>query len=90
MMSVFQFPDPSITSTAVNPTTGELWRFSNNAWALDSTIKSDDTSSANTEMLALIAEIRLLRIEVETLKTDIINLRADINSAQTNDFLILD
>ena len=88
-MPAFQFPDPTVTTTVVNPNTGELWRYADGVWMLDRTYQSDeDVTDANT--IALSAEIQNLRSEVEDLRLDIISLRAVITNAQLNDFLILD
>ena len=87
-MPPFYFPDPSVQSSIVHPTTGELWIFADGVWMIadpddpEGPISPPDNNSSE--------ESELLREEIHSLRSDIIELRAQLIAATVNNFLILE
>ena len=87
-MPPFYFPDPSVQSSIVHPTTGELWIFADGVWMIadpddpQGPIPTPDNNSSD--------DSALLRAEIQSLRNDIIELRAQLIAATVNNFLILE
>ena len=88
-MSPFTFPDPSVQSSIVNPTTGDLWIFEDGVWMLADPNDPDGAIDPGTPLTGddLIDQ---LRAEIQTLRNDIIELQTQLTAASLNNFLILE
>tara|TARA_R100001082_G_C4365728_1_gene161833 strand:- start:3489 stop:3755 length:267 start_codon:yes stop_codon:yes gene_type:complete len=88
-MAPFVFPDPSTTTTATNPATGDVYIYQDGVWMI--TDPDDPDGSIQPAPPSTDAQIMTaLRTEIAALKTDIIELKAQITSASTNNFLVLE
>ena len=95
----FQFPDPSVSTTATLPN-GEIWEYLNGAWqarptqdddqqqldALDARVTSNEEEIDDLEGLDINSAISLL----QTARQDIIELKSNVNSLELTSFLILE
>ena len=95
----FQFPDPSVSTTATLPN-GEIWEYLNGAWqarptqdddqqqldALDARVTSNEEEIDDLEGLDINSAISLL----QTARQDIIELKSKVNSLELTSFLILE
>ena len=95
----FQFPDPSVSTTATLPN-GEKWEYINGAWqarptqdddqqqidALDDRIEIAETDIDNLEGLDINSALSLLQIA----RQDIIDLKSKVNTLELTSFLILE
>jgi hypothetical protein len=95
----FQFPDPSVSTTATLPN-GEIWEYFNGVWRaaptqdddqnqIDSlkervTINEDDID--DLEGLDINSAISLL----QTARQDIIDLKSKVNTLELTSFLIME
>ena len=95
----FQFPDPSVSTTATLPN-GEIWEYINGAWqarptqdddqqqidALDVRITANEEEIDDLEGLDINSAISLL----QTARQDIIELKSKVNTLELTQFLILE
>ena len=95
----FQFPDPSVSTTATLPN-GEIWEYINGAWqarptqdddqqqidALDVRIKVNEEDIEDLEGLDINSAISLL----QTARQDIIELKSKVSTLELTQFLILE
>lgn len=95
----FQFPDPSVSTTATLPN-GEIWEYLNGAWqarptqdddqqqidALEARVTSNEEEIDDLEGLDINSAISLL----QTARQDIIELKSKVNSLELTSFLILE
>ena len=95
----FQFPDPSVSTTATLPN-GEIWEYINGAWqarptqdddqqqidALESRVTVTETEIDDLEGLDINSAISLL----QTARQDIIELKSKVNTLELTSFLILE
>ena len=95
----FQFPDPSVATTATLPN-GEIWEYINGAWqarptqdddqqqidALESRVTITETEIDDLEGLDINSAISLL----QTARQDIIDLKSKVNTLELTSFLILE
>ena len=95
----FQFPDPSVSTTATLPN-GEIWEYINGAWqarptqdddqqqldALDARVTINEEEIEDLEGLDITSAISLL----QTARQDIIELKSKVNSLELTSFLILE
>ena len=95
----FQFPDPSVSTTATLPN-GEIWEYINGAWqarptqdddqqqidALESRVTVTETEIDDLEGLDINSAISLL----QTARQDIIDLKSKVNTLELTSFLILE
>ena len=95
----FQFPDPSISTTATLPN-GEIWEYINGAWqarptqdddqqqidALDVRVTINEDDIDDLEGLDINSAISLL----QTARQDIIELKSKVNTLELTQFLILE
>jgi len=95
----FQFPDPSVSTTATLPN-GEIWEYVNGAWqarptqdddqqqidALDARVTINEEEIDDLEGLDITSAISLL----QTARQDIIELKSKVNSLELTSFLILE
>ena len=95
----FQFPDPSVTTTATLPN-GEIWEYVNGAWqarptqdddqqqidALVSRVTVTETEIDDLEGLDINSAISLL----QTARQDIIDLKSKVNTLELTSFLIME
>ena len=95
----FQFPDPSVSTTATLPN-GEIWEYINGAWqarptqdddqqqldALDARVTINEEEIDDLEGLDITSAISLL----QTARQDIIELKSKVNSLELTSFLILE
>ena len=95
----FQFPDPSVATTATLPN-GEIWEYVNGAWqarptqdddqqqidALDSRVTITETEIDDLEGLDINSAISLL----QTARQDIIELKSKVNTLELTSFLIME
>jgi len=95
----FQFPDPSVATTATLPN-GEIWEYINGAWqarptqdddqqqidALESRVTVTETEIDDLEGLDINSAISLL----QTARQDIIELKSKVNTLELTSFLILE
>mgnify|MGYP003312439702 CR=1 FL=1 len=95
----FQFPDPSVATTATLPN-GEIWEYINGAWQARPT-QDDDQQQLD----ALDVRVDVLEVEVDDLegldissalsllqiaRQDIIELKSKVNTLELTQFLILE
>ena len=92
-MAPFTFPDPSVSTSVVNPKTGELWIYVDGVWMVDDTetapLPAPEPTPTPSPGLPD-TEITQLRAEIAALQADIIELRAQLVAATVNNFLILE
>ena len=95
----FQFPDPSVSTTATLPN-GEIWEYINGAWqarptqdddqqqidALDARVTVTEDEIDDLEGLDINSAISLL----QTARQDIIELKSKVNALELTSFLILE
>ena len=95
----FQFPDPSVSTTATLPN-GEIWEYINGAWqarptqdddqqqidALDVRVTINEDDIDDLEGLDINSAISLL----QTARQDIIELKSKVNTLELTQFLILE
>ena len=95
----FQFPDPSVSTTATLPN-GEIWEYVNGAWqarptqdddqqqidALDVRVTINEEEIEDLEGLDITSAISLLQIA----RQDIIELKSKVNTLELTNFLILE
>ena len=95
----FQFPDPSVSTTATLPN-GEIWEYINGAWqarptqdddqqqidALDVRITINEEDIEDLEGLDINSAISLL----QTARQDIIELKSKVSTLEVTSFLILE
>ena len=95
----FQFPDPSVATTATLPN-GEIWEYINGAWqarptqdddqqqidALDVRITINEEDIEDLEGLDINSAISLL----QTARQDIIELKSKVSTLELTQFLILE
>ena len=95
----YQFPDPSVSTTATLPN-GEKWEYVNGAWqavnttnndqeqidALDVRVDELEVDVDDLEGLDINSAISLLQIA----RQDIIELKSKVNTLELTNFLILE
>ena len=95
----FQFPDPSVSTTATLPN-GEIWEYINGAWqarptqdddqqqidALGDRVTITETEIDDLEGLDINSAISLL----QTARQDIIELKSKVNTLELTSFLIME
>ena len=95
----FQFPDPSVATTATLPN-GEIWEYINGAWqarptqdddqqqidALDVRVTINEEEIEDLEGLDISSAISLL----QTARQDIIELKSKVSTLELTQFLILE
>ena len=95
----FQFPDPTVSTTATLPN-GELWEYVDGAWravpaqdndqqeidALEVRVQSAEDDIDNLEGLDINSAISLLQIA----RQDIIELKSKVTSLELTQFLTLE
>ena len=95
----FQFPEPSVSTTATLPN-GEIWEYVNGAWqarptqdddqqqidALDARVTINEEEIDDLEGLDITSAISLL----QTARQDIIELKSKVNTLELTQFLILE
>ena len=95
----FQFPDPSVSTTATLPN-GEIWEYINGAWqarptqdddqqqidALESRVTINEDDIDGLEGLDINSAISLL----QTARQDIIDLKSKVNTLELTSFLLME
>ena len=95
----FQFPDPSVSTTATLPN-GEIWEYINGAWqarptqdddqqqldALDARVTINEDEIDDLEGLDITNAISLL----QTARADIIELKSKVNTLELTSFLLME
>ena len=95
----FQFPDPSVSTTATLPN-GEIWEYIDGAWqarptqdddqqqidALKSRVTINEDDIEDLEGLDITSAISLL----QTARQDIIDLKSKVNTLELTSFLIME
>ena len=95
----FQFPDPSVATTATLPN-GEIWEYVDGAWrarptqdddqqqidALDDRVTITEEEIDDLEGLDINSAISLL----QTARQDIIELKSKVNTLELTSFLIME
>jgi len=95
----FQFPDPSVATTATLPN-GEIWEYINGAWQarptqdddqqqideLKSRVTINEDDIGDLEGLDINSAISLL----QTARQDIIELKSKVNTLELTSFLIME
>ena len=95
----FQFPDPSVSTTATLPN-GEIWEYVNGAWqakptqdddqqqidALGDRVTITEEEIDDLEGLDINSAISLL----QTARQDIIDLKSKVNTLELTSFLIME
>ena len=95
----FQFPDPSVSTTATLPN-GELWEYVDGAWRAVPTQDDDQQQIDALEVRVTIAEDEIDDLEgldinsaislLQTARQDIIELKSKVNALELTSFLILE
>ena len=95
----FQFPDPSVSTTATLPN-GEIWEYTNGAWqarptqdddqqqidALDARVTINEEDIDDLEGLDINSAISLL----QTARQDIIELKSKVSTLELTSFLLME
>ena len=95
----FQFPDPSVSTTATLPN-GEIWEYVNGAWqarptqdddqqqidALDDRVTINEEDIEDLEGLDINSAISLL----QTARQDIIELKSKVSTLELTSFLLME
>ena len=95
----FQFPDPSVSTTATLPN-GEIWEYINGAWqarptqdddqqqidALNARVRINEEEIDDLEGLDITSAISLL----QTARQDIIDLKSKVNTLELTSFLLME
>ena len=95
----FQFPDPSVATTATLPN-GEIWEYINGAWqarptqdddqqqldSLDARVTINEGEIDDLEGLDITSAISLL----QTARQDIIELKSKVNTLELTSFLLME
>ena len=95
----FQFPDPSVATTATLPN-GEIWEYVNGAWqarptqdddqqqidALDARVTINEEEIEDLEGLDINSAISLL----QTARQDIIELKSKVSTLELTSFLLME
>ena len=95
----FQFPDPSVATTATLPN-GEIWEYVNGAWqarptqdddqqqidALDARVTINEEEIDDLEGLDINSAISLL----QTARQDIIELKSKVSTLELTSFLLME
>ena len=95
----FQFPDPSVSTTATLPN-GEIWEYVNGAWqarptqdddqqqidALDARVTINEEDNEDLEGLDIDSAISLL----QTARQDIIELKSKVSTLELTSFLLME
>ena len=95
----FQFPDPSVATTATLPN-GEIWEYVNGAWqarptqdddqqqidALDDRVTINEEDIEDLEGLDINSAISLL----QTARQDIIELKSKVSTLELTSFLLME
>ena len=95
----FQFPDPSVATTATLPN-GEIWEYVNGAWqarptqdddqqqidALDARVTINEEDIEDLEGLDINSAISLL----QTARQDIIELKSKVSTLELTSFLLME
>ena len=95
----FQFPDPSVSTTATLPN-GEIWEYINGAWqarptqdddqqqidALDVRVTINEEDIEDLEGLDINSAISLL----QTARQDIIELKSKVSTLELTSFLLME
>ena len=95
----FQFPDPSVATTATLPN-GEIWEYTNGAWqarptqdddqqqidALDERVTINEEDIEDLEGLDINSAISLL----QTARQDIIELKSKVSTLELTSFLLME
>ena len=95
----FQFPDPSVATTATLPN-GEIWEYVNGAWqarptqdddqqqidALDARVTVNEEEIDDLEGLDINSAISLL----QTARQDIIELKSKVSTLELTSFLLME
>jgi len=95
----FQFPDPSVSTTATLPN-GEIWEYINGAWQARPTQDDDQQQIDALESRVTITEDEIDDLEgldinsaislLQTARQDIIELKSKVNTLELTSFLILE
>ena len=95
----FQFPDPSVSTTATLPN-GEIWEYINGAWqarptqdddqqqidALDARLDITEDDIDDLQGLDINSAISLLQVA----RQDIIDLKSKVNTLELTSFLLME
>ena len=95
----FQFPDPSVATTATLPN-GEIWEYINGAWqarptqdddqqqidALDVRVTINEEEISDLEGLDINSAISLLQVA----RQDIIELKSKVSTLELTSFLLME
>ena len=95
----FQFPDPSVSTTATLPN-GELWEYIDGAWRAVPTQDDDQQQIDALDQRVTIAEEEIDDLEgldinsaislLQTARQDIIELKSKVSTLELTQFLILE
>ena len=95
----FQFPDPSVSTTATLPN-GEIWEYINGAWQARPTQDDDQQQIDSLEVRVAITETEIDDLEgldinsaislLQTARQDIIDLKSKVNTLELTSFLIME
>ena len=95
----FQFPDPSVATTATLPN-GEIWEYVDGAWQARPTQDDDQQQIDALEVRVTINEDDIDDLEgldinsaislLQTARQDIIELKSKVNTLELTQFLILE
>ena len=88
----FTFPDPSVSTTAINPETGITYQYADGMW----TPVSDDADKTDFAVLEEdVMDLQSLDVEsaislLQIARQDIIELKSKVSSLELTSFLILE
>ena len=95
----FQFPDPSVSTTATLPN-GELWEYVDGAWRAVPTQDDDQQQIDALEVRVTVTEEEIDDLEgldinsaislLQTARQDIIELKSKVSTLELTSFLILE
>ena len=95
----FQFPDPSVSTTATLPN-GETWEYINGAWQARPTQDDDQQQIDDLKSRVTVTETEIDDLEgldinsalslLQTARQDIIDLKSKVNTLELTSFLIME
>lgn len=89
-MAPFQFPDPNVATTVVNPETGETWVYVDGIWE----VKTEDDDGVvigdDIDFTHINNQLEQLTAAVTSLQTSIIEMNSRVSTLEGDTVLIIE